>query len=92
MACPGVDEAPAFLLVLKRQKIARALNAWASLVAQMVNNLPAMQETGVQALGQEDTPEKGMSTHSSILAGEFHGQRNLAGNSPRGHKELDMTE
>ena len=40
----------------------------ASLVAQMVKNLPAMWETWVQSLGQEDTPEKGMATHSSILA------------------------
>ena len=40
-----------------------------SLVAQMVKNLPAMQETQVQSLGWEDpTPEKGMATHSSILA------------------------
>ena len=41
---------------------------WASLVAQMVKNLPAMQETQVQSLGQEDPLEKGMATHSSILA------------------------
>ena len=34
----------------------------------MVKNLPAMKETGVQSLGQEDTLEKGMATHSSILA------------------------
>ena len=40
----------------------------ASLVAQMVKNLPAMQETQVQFLGQEDPLEKGMATHSSILA------------------------
>ena len=39
-----------------------------SLVAQMVNNLPAMQETWVQTLDQEDTLEKGMATYSSILA------------------------
>ena len=38
------------------------------LVAQMVKNLPAMQETWVQALGQEDPLEKGMSTHSTLLA------------------------
>ena len=41
---------------------------WASLVAQMVKNLPAMWETCVQSLGQEDPLEKGMATHSSILA------------------------
>ena len=40
----------------------------ASLVAQMVNNLPIMQETWVQSLDQEDPLEKGMATHSSILA------------------------
>ena len=38
-----------------------------SLVAQMVNNLPAMQETWVLSLGWEDTLEKGMGTYSSIL-------------------------
>ena len=37
-------------------------------MAQTVKNLPAMQETQVQSLGQEDLLEKGMATHSSILA------------------------
>ena len=37
-------------------------------MAQLVNNLPAMQETWVQSLGKEDPLEKGMATHSSILA------------------------
>ena len=41
---------------------------WASLVAHMVKNLPAMQETWVPSLGQEDPLEKRMATHSSILA------------------------
>ena len=40
----------------------------ASLVAQMVKNLPAMQETQVQFLGLQDPLEKGMATHSRILA------------------------
>ena len=40
----------------------------ASLVAQTVKNLPAMQEIQVQSLGQEDPMEKGTATHSSILA------------------------
>ena len=40
----------------------------ASLVAQLVKNLPAMQETWVQSLGWEDLLEKGKATHSSILA------------------------
>ena len=39
----------------------------ASLIAQMVNNLPAVQETWVQSLGQEDPLEKEMATHFSIL-------------------------
>ena len=39
-----------------------------SLVAQMVKNLPAMQKTWVQSLGPEDALEKGMATHSNILA------------------------
>ena len=39
-----------------------------SLVAHMVKNLPTIQETWVQPLGQEDLLEKGMATHSSILA------------------------
>ena len=40
----------------------------ASLVAQMVKRLPAIQETGVQSLGREDLLEKEMATHSSTLA------------------------
>ena len=41
---------------------------WASLVAQLVKNLPAMQETWVRSLGWEDPLEKGKATHCSILA------------------------
>ena len=41
------------------------------MLAQMAKNLPAMQETSVQSLGQEDPLEKGMATHSSILAWEI---------------------
>ena len=37
-------------------------------MTQMVKSLPAMREAQVRSLGQEDPPEKGMSTHSSILA------------------------
>ena len=42
--------------------------SWASLVAQLVKNLPAMRETWVWSLGWEDALEKGKATHSSILA------------------------
>ena len=45
---------------------------WAFLVAQMVKNLSAMQETGVQSLGQENPLEKEMAT-PVFLPGEFHG-------------------
>ena len=40
-------------------------------MAQMVKNLPAMQETWVRSLGQEDPLEEGMATHTSILAWEI---------------------
>ena len=42
--------------------------SWASLVAQLVKNPPAMRETWVQSLGWEDPLEKGKATHFSILA------------------------
>ena len=42
--------------------------SWASLVAQLLKSLPAMQETWVHSLGWEDPLEKGKVTHSSILA------------------------
>ena len=45
----------------------------------------------VRSLGREDPLEEGMATHSLFLPGEFHGQRSLAGYSPWGHKESDMT-
>ena len=43
-------------------------SVWASLVAQIVKNPPAMQETWVSSLGWEDPLEEGMATHSGILA------------------------
>ena len=46
----------------------------------------------VRSLGQEDSLEKGITTHSSTLAWIIHGQRILVGYSPQGRKELDMTE
>ena len=49
----------------------------------MVKNMPAMLETQVQSLGQEDPPEEGMPV---FLPGESHGQRSLAGYCSWGHK------
>ena len=51
-----------------------------------------MQETQVEALGQEDALEKGMQPTPVFLPGEFHGQRHLAGYSPWGCQEPDTTE
>ena len=45
-----------------------------------------MQETQVCSLGQEDSLEKELATHSTIRAWEPHGQRSLAGSSPLGHE------
>ena len=64
----------------------------ASLVAQTVKNLPAMQETWVQSLGWEVPLEKGMATHSSILGWRIPWTVYMAGCSPWSRKESDMTE
>ena len=58
----------------------------------MVKNLPAMQETQVQPLGWDDSLEKEMATHSSILAWRFPWTGEPGGYTPWGQKELDMTE
>ena len=62
---------------------------WASLVAQMVKNLPALWETQFLSLGWENPLEKGMATD---LSREFHGQRNLVGYSSWSCKESGATE
>ena len=64
---------------------------WAFLVAQLVKNLPAVQETRVRSLGQEDPLEKEMATHSSSLAWRIPWTEESGCNSPWGHKESDMT-
>ena len=66
----------------------------ASLVVQMVKNLPAIQETQVRSLGQEGDPlEKGMATHSSIFAWRIPWTVEPGGlQGPEGHKESDVTE
>ena len=60
--------------------------SWASLVAQLVKNLPAMREIWVQSLGREDPLQKGKATHSNILAWR------IPWCIVRGVTELDMTE
>ena len=66
---------------------------WQKFWSQIKNPLAVQetQETRVRSLGQ-DPLEKLMATAPVFLPGESHGQRGLAGCSPRGHKELDTTE
>ena len=80
---------PRFLL----HKIEIISSSRASLVTQMVKNLPAMWETWVWFLGWEDPLEEGMATHSNILAWGIPKVRGAwRATVHGGHKELDMTE
>ena len=65
---------------------------WDSLVAQMVKSLPAMQETQVRSLGQEDPWRRKWEPTPVFLPGRSHGRRSLGGYSPWGCKELETTE
>ena len=60
---------------------------WASLIAQLVENPPAMQETLIRFLGQEDPWRRKWQPTPVFWSGEFHGLYRLWG-----HKELDKTE
>ena len=64
----------------------------ASLLAQVVKNPPVIQETRGQSLGQEDPLEKGMATHSSILAWIIPWTEEPAGLQSVGSQELDTTK
>ena len=76
----GIRKLPFFVTTIKICLLTLAFWCGASLVAQLVKNLPAVQETQARSLGQEDPLEKGMTTHSSLLAcRESHGQRSLEG-------------
>ena len=63
-----------------------------SLVAQMVNSLPAVRETQVLSLGQEDPLEEEMATHSSILAWEIPWMEEPGGLQSLGLQRVNMTE
>ena len=56
---------------MKTKKAVSSFSCWASLVDQLVKNLPAMQQTWVLSLSWEDPLEEGMAIHSSILAWEI---------------------
>ena len=73
-------------------RVAKSLTRLASLMAQTVKNLPAMKETWVRSLGWEDPQRRKWQPTPVFLPGEFYGQRSLAGYSPWGCKESDMTE
>ena len=64
------SKAPVYYIIIIYLIKSKALvsSHWVFLVAQLVQNLPATQETWVQSLGQEDPLEEGMATHSSIPA------------------------
>ena len=61
-------------------------------MAQRLKNPPAVQETRIRSLGQEDPLVEEMTTAPVFLPEKSHGQRKLAGCSPKGHKESDTTE
>ena len=67
------------------------IDDWASLIAQSVNNLPAIQETWVKVLSQEDPLEKEMATHSSILAWRIPWTEEHVRLQSMGLQELDTT-
>ena len=64
----------------------------ASLVTEMVKNVPAMRETQVRSLGWEDPLEEEMAARSSILTWRIPWTGELGGLQTWGHKEPDMTE
>ena len=78
------------LFTNKRKKIINR-NLGASLIAQSVKNLPAMQETQVQFLDREDPLEKAMATHSSILACRIPWTEEPGRLQSMGSQELDTT-
>ena len=66
--------------------------SWASLLAQLVKNQPAMQETLVWFLGQKDPLEEGMATLSSILAWRIPWTKESGRLQSMGSQESDMTK
>ena len=84
---------PSFLMVPKNEcnLLHHILYGWASLVAQLVQNLPAMQETWVLSLCGEETLEKGKATHSSILAWRIPQTAQFMGSQRVGQDSVTFT-
>ena len=70
---------------MKKKRALRLRRGFAG--GSAIKTPPAMQETWVLSLGQEDPLKEGIATHSSIFARESHEQRSLVGYSPRSLKE-----
>ena len=72
----------------KPSRFTISFDPWASLVAQRLKRLPAMQETWIRSLGREDPLEKEMSTHSSILAWKIPWTEELGGLQSMGSQRV----
>ena len=79
------------ILIFFEQIAENQVVSWTSLVAQSIKNLPAIQETQVWFLGQEDPLEKEMATHSSIPAWRIWWTEEPGRPQSMGSQELDMT-
>ena len=92
----GLEEAQAGIKIAGRNinnlRYAEDTALIASLVAQRLKSLPAMQETWVWSLGREDPLEKEMATHSNIFAWRIPWTEEPGGLQSTGHKESDTTE
>ena len=72
----------------KHTQVCQPLKHWASLVAQMLKHLPAVQETWVQSLGWDDPLEKVMATHSSTVAWRIPWTEKLGGLQSMGSQRV----
>ena len=73
-----------------RKRHSSILLPWASLVAQMVKNPPAMRETWVRSLGWEDALKEGMVTHSSVPAWRIPWTEEFGGLQPTGSQRIGL--
>ena len=87
-----VSQKQLFLILKLLCKNYFPLGTWASLIAQLVKNLPAVQETWVWFLVREDPLEKGMATHFSIFAWRIPWTEEPGRLQSMGSQESDMTE